>query len=94
MDGKIRKIITKYRMYHLRSDVDRIHPPRKTGGIGLIQFKQSFKSATIGLETHLNTSNVLLRNALKHGDSKPASVMKLCQKSKMSLDLHVNNEND
>uniref|UniRef100_A0A0L8GEF7 Uncharacterized protein n=1 Tax=Octopus bimaculoides TaxID=37653 RepID=A0A0L8GEF7_OCTBM len=95
MDGKICKILTRYRMHRPKSGVDRIYLSRKIGGRGLIQLEQSFKSAIINIETYFNTiSAVFLRTALKHEDSKQALVMKLSKKFKMSLGLQVNNKND
>ena len=35
IDVKIRKLLTKFRMYHPKSDVDRLYLPRTDGGLGL-----------------------------------------------------------
>lgn len=44
MDGRIRKILAWYLMYHSKSDVDRIYLSRKISGRGLIHLEQSLTS--------------------------------------------------
>ena len=92
IDGKIRKLLTSFRMHHPKSDVDRIYLARKTGGRGLIQLEQSFKTSLIGLEKYLQSSNdAYLKAVLEHENSKDISFTKLSQEFKRTLEIQ--NEN-
>ena len=47
LDTKTRKFLTMYKMYHPKSDVDRLFLPRAEGGRGLTQLELSYKTTTI-----------------------------------------------
>ena len=53
LDTKTRKFLTMYKMYHAKSDVDRLYLPRTEGGRGLVQLELSYKTTTIGLDKYL-----------------------------------------
>ena len=44
-------------MHHPKADMDRMYLPRNEGGRGLIQLETAYKTATIGLDTYLDTKN-------------------------------------
>ena len=54
---KIRKQLTCNRMYHPKSDVDRLYVPRSKGGRGMMQLELSYKRSTIGLLQYLDLTN-------------------------------------
>ena len=56
LDRKTRKLLTKERMYHPKSDVDRMYLSRSSGGRGLMQIEATYKTTTIGLATYLEKS--------------------------------------
>jgi len=56
LDRKTRKLLTKERMHHPKSDIDRMYLPRSTGGRGLIQIETTYKTTTIGLAKYLEKS--------------------------------------
>ena len=90
IDGKIRKLLTSFRMHHPKSDVDRIYLPRKIGGRGLIQLEQSFKTSLVGLEEYLKTTDdAYLKAVLVHENSKDVSFTKLSQEYKQTLGIQT-----
>ena len=54
---KIRKMMTTHSMHHPKTDIDRLHLRRSSGGRGLTQLKLSYKTSTIGLFRYLNLSD-------------------------------------
>ena len=44
-------------MHHPKADMDRMYLPRNEGGRGLIQLEMAYKTATMGLDTYLDTKN-------------------------------------
>jgi len=56
LDRKTRKLLTKERMHHAKSDIDRTYLPRSTGGRGLIQIETTYNATTIGLAKNLENS--------------------------------------
>ena len=96
MDAKTRKLMTMYRMNHPKADVDRIYPPRKEGGRGLMQLEYTYKINIIGLDTYLGkTKDRLLRQVYKHDTNKKLySIHKDASKFRQDIQLQVNvNEN-
>jgi hypothetical protein len=90
IDGKIRKLLTSFRMHHPKSDVDRIYIPRKIGGRGLIQLEHSFKTSLVGLEEYLKTTDdAYLKAVLVHENSKDVSFTKLSQEYKQTLGIQM-----
>ena len=60
-----------YKMHHPKSDIERLYLPRKIGGRRLIQLALTMKTATIGLDTYLRSSeDWLLKLVLKHEGTK------------------------
>ena len=49
IDVKVRKLLTKFRMHHPKSDVDRLYVVRIDGGRGLNQLEMAYETALIGL---------------------------------------------
>ena len=56
LDRKTRKLLTKDRMHHPKSDIDRMYLPRSSGGRGLMQIETTYKTTIIGLATYLEKS--------------------------------------
>lgn len=44
-------------MHHPKADVERVYLPRNEGDGCLIQLEATYKTASIGLDTNLNTKN-------------------------------------
>ena len=66
VDTKIRKL-TRHRMHHLKSDVNRSYLLRKVGGRGFVQLELSIKTSIIGMDTYLNNTNDwMLKLVKKH----------------------------
>ena len=71
LDRKTRKFLTMAKMHHPKADVDRLYIPRKAGGRGLVQLEITYKTTTIGLNTHLNNKDDnLLKIARDHDSGK------------------------
>ena len=79
IDRKTRKLFTIYGALHPKSDVDRLHIPRKEGGRGLISIEDCVELAIRGLELHVHGSEERLIQAAR-GDKidglQAASVLK------------------
>ena len=65
VDRKNRKLFTICRGLHLKSDVDRLHVPRKDGGIDLIANKDYVKLSVTGLEVYVHKSEERLLQATR-----------------------------
>ena len=85
MDRKTRKLFTIYGATHSKSDVDRLHIPRKERGRGLISIEDCVELAIKGLEVHVHGSEERLVQAAR-GDKidglEAASVSKRSKKEK------------
>ena len=68
IDRKTRKLLTKYKMHHPKSDVDRLYVKRKEGGRGLIQVEAAYKEEITNIADYLNTNykNDQFRNIVQH----------------------------
>ena len=79
LDRKTRKLLTKERMHHPKSDVDRIYLPRSLGGRGLIQIETTYKTTTIDLATYLEKSDDPLPKSVNQREEsrKSYSIKKL-----------------
>ena len=55
IDRKIRKLMTLSRMHHSKADVSRMYIPRKEGGRGMVNLEMTYKTATIGLNSYLES---------------------------------------
>ena len=57
-DLKVRKMLNMYRVFELKSDVDRLYLPRQKGGRGLISVWDSFQASTSRIaHVLIHTSN-------------------------------------
>lgn len=89
LDRKTRKLLTMYRMFHPRSDVDRLYVQRKHGGRGLIQLESSFKTAIVGLDCYLALKDETKLQMVKHHEDKKQkySISKTARKVKQDYEL-------
>ena len=61
MDVNIRKMLNMYKMFELKSDIDRLYIPRTVGGRGLTSVWDAFKSTTVRIaHVLLESDNELL----------------------------------
>ena len=85
IDRKTRKLFTIYGALHIKSDVDRLHIPRKEGGRGLISIEDCVELAIRGLEVYVHGSEERLIQAAR-GDKidglEAASVLKRSKEKK------------
>ena len=51
------KLLPVHRMYHPKSDVNKLFFPRKEGGRGLVQLELSLKTSVFIMDTYLNNAN-------------------------------------
>ena len=70
LDRKTGKLLTLQRMHHPKADMDRMYLLRNEGGRGLIQLQTAYKTATIGLDTYLDTKNDPLLVIAKEPEKK------------------------
>ena len=68
IDRKTRKLLTVYGASHPKSDVDRLHIPRKEGGRGLISIENCVELAIRELEVYAHGSEERLIQAAR-GDT-------------------------
>ena len=96
LDRKTRKFLTKERMHHPKSDVDRMYLPRSAGGRGLIQIETTYKITTIGLATYLEKSkDPLLKLVYQHENNRKAySIKSYADKFKQELKMKEIEEKD
>ena len=76
-------------MHHPKADVSRMYIPRKEGGRGMINLEMTYKTATIGLNSYLESSeDRMLHAVLQHEKKKkPHSVVKESRKFKFQLNM-------
>ena len=89
LDRKTRKLLTKERRHHRKSDVDRMYLPRSSRGRGLTQIETTYKATTIGLATYLEKSDdPLLKLVNKREESRKSySIRKYADKFKKELNF-------
>ena len=73
MDRRTRKLLTMQNGLQRRSDVHRVHIPRKEGGRGLMCVKDTVKLANIGIERYVKESKERLIVAAR-GDNENTDV--------------------
>ena len=56
IDRKTRKLMTAHRTLHPQSDIDRLYLPRKIGGRGLLQIRQTVEEEIRNLSEYINSS--------------------------------------
>jgi hypothetical protein len=56
IDRKTRKILTMYKMHHLKADVDRLYVKGKEGERGLSQIQAAYKIEIINIAEYLKKS--------------------------------------
>ncbi|KAF2891214.1 hypothetical protein ILUMI_14959 [Ignelater luminosus] len=84
IDRETRKMLTTYKMHHLKADVDCLYTSRKDGGRGLMQVVGAYKAAIINLSYYLHSKeNDKYVGLIKRIDQDlPAgqSIMKIARK--------------
>ena len=90
LDRKMRKLLTKERMHHPKSDVDRMYLPRSTSYRGLIQIETTYETTTIGLAKYSEKSqDPFLKLVNLHKEKKRSySIMSYAAKFKQELNLN------
>merc|ERR1712015_264650 len=80
-DVQIRKMLNMYRMFEIKSDIDRLYVPRASGGRGLQSAWDAFQS-TICRLTHFfaNSEDVTLKECFKLDNGKRFSLKKKANK--------------
>ena len=64
-DTQIRKMLNMYRVFELKSDIDRLYLPREMGGRGLLSVWDSFQASTSRIAHALiNTDNPILQQCI------------------------------
>ena len=64
-DTHIRKMLHMYRVFQLKSDIDRLYMPRERGGRGLMSIWDTFQSTTCRIAHALtNTQNPMLKQCI------------------------------
>ena len=84
IDRKTRKMLTKERMHHPKSDVERLYLPRTQGGRGLTQLELTLKTTTIGLDAYLSHSDDQLLQIVK---KQTLSIQKEAETLKKKLQI-------
>ena len=89
---KTRKMLTMYKMHHLKADVDRLYVRRKGGGRGLMQVEAAYKAEIINTADYLNTNyknDQFINIVQQHESTQPTmnSVIWLVAKIKEELGL-------
>ena len=73
-------------MHHPKADMERMYLPRNEGGRGLIRLETAYKTATIGLDTYLDTTNdPLLVIAKEHEKKKKNNKEKVSISSQATI---------
>jgi len=55
IDRKSRSLLTMYKMYHPKTDINRLYWKRKEGARGLLQFEATYKTEIVNTVGYLNT---------------------------------------
>jgi hypothetical protein len=56
INRKTRKILTMYKMHHLKVDIDRLYVKRKERGRKLVQVEAAYKAEITNIAKYLNTN--------------------------------------
>ena len=64
------KLLPMHRMYHPKSDVNKLFFPRKEGGRGLVQLELSLKTSVVKMDTYLNNANDWILKLVKNYEQK------------------------
>ena len=56
LDRKTRKLMTAHRTLHPQSDIDRLYRPRRIGGRGLLQIRQTVEEEIRNLSEYISNS--------------------------------------
>ena len=81
IDIKIRKMLNMYRVFEIKSDVDRLYLPRRLGGRGLLSVWDVFQCTISRIAHYLeNSQNEVLMVCAKIDNSSLSSVQKKAQK--------------
>jgi hypothetical protein len=91
IDRKTRKMLTMYKMYHPKADIDRLYVKRKEGGRGLVQIEVAYKTEIINIAEYLNTKykgDQFVNIVKNHESTQPnmSSIVKL--EAKFTEDLN------
>jgi hypothetical protein len=98
IDRKTIKMLTMYKMHHLKADIDRLYVKRKDGGRGLVQVEVAYKTEIINIAEYLNTKykeDQFVKIVKNHESTQPnmSSIVKLA--AKFTEDLNqLNPKND
>ena len=89
LDRKTRKLLTKERMHHPKSDEDRMYLPMLSGCRGLIQTETSYNTTTIGLATYFEKSQALFLKLINHYEDRRKSYSIKGYAAKFKQELNV-----
>ena len=65
LDRKTRKLQAVEKMHYPKAYLDRLYPPRTSGGGDLIQTETTYKTTTIGLDTYTNNNADMLLDIIR-----------------------------
>ena len=82
IDRKTRKLFTIYGALHPKSDVDRLHIPRKEGGRSLISIEDCVELAIRGLEVYVHGSEERLIQAARRDKIDGLEAVSVLKRSK------------
>jgi len=57
-DRKTRKVLTIYKLYYPKGDIDRLYVKRKGGGRGLLQIEATYKAEIMYIAEYLSTKYI------------------------------------
>ena len=85
IDIQVRKLLNMYRMFQIKSDVDRLYIPRVMGGRGLMSLWDSFKCTVIRLAHYLtNETDTQIKKCTEYDQAALFSITKKAKKFTLS----------
>ena len=67
LDRKTRKLMTAHRTLHPQSDIDRLYFPRRTGGRGFLQIRQTVEEEIRNLCEYISSTQSALKEVITKG---------------------------
>ena len=67
LDRKTRKLMTAHRTLHPQSDIDRLYLPRRIGGRGLLQIRQTVEEEIRNLSEYISSTESALKEVITEG---------------------------
>ena len=93
IDRKTRKIFTKYKFHHPKSNLHRLYLHRKLGGRGIISAEDCHRQECWALAEHINTNeDPITKIVLESESTKKLGILRYLNNEKKGNSVKINEE--